>query len=133
LGSASEWIAREGLRPDIQEPYYEHPASVFLTEREGLHSEEEFAKAERWLKEQLAARTVEESTARLTRWNNETRSADLVLGTFDYAGKMEQVVADLGLKPIKSSPVGAVRFAMLPGKAAVIGNSSSIVVPVLHY
>jgi hypothetical protein len=56
-----------------------------------------------------------------------------VLGTLDYAGKMEQVVADLGLKPIKSSPHGAVRFAMLPGKAAVIGNSSSVIVPVLCY
>jgi hypothetical protein len=62
-----------------------------------LHSQEELAKAERWLKEKLAAGTVEEDTARLTRWNNETRSVELVLGTLDYAGKMEQVVADLGL------------------------------------
>jgi len=98
-----------------------------------LHSQEELAEAERWLKEHLADGTVEEDTARLTRWNNESRSVELVLGTLDYAGKMEQVVADLGLKPIKSSLLGAVRFAMLPGKAAVIGNSSSVIVPALRY
>lgn len=98
-----------------------------------LKSPEEVDKAERWLKEQLEAGTVEENTARLTRWNNETHSVDLVLGTLDYAGKMEQVVADLGLTPIKSSPRGAVRFAILPGKAAVVGNSSSVIVPVVCY
>jgi len=98
-----------------------------------LHSQEELAKAELWLKEQLAAGTVEEDTARLTRWNNETGSVDLVVGTLDHAGTMQQVVADLGLNAIKSSPHGAVRFAMLPGKAAVVGNSSSVIVPVLRY
>jgi hypothetical protein len=96
-----------------------------------LHSEEDLAKAESWLREQLAAGTVEWSTARLTRWNNETRSVDLVLGTLDYPGKMAQVVADLGLEPISSSR-GAVRFAMLPGKAAVVQNSSAVIA-VLHY
>src|ERR1700758_2866971 len=57
-----------------------------------LHSHEDVAEAERWWREQLAAGTVEEETARLTRWNNETQSIDLVIGTLDYAGKMEQVV-----------------------------------------
>jgi hypothetical protein len=46
---------------------------------------------------------------------------------------MEQVVADLGVNPVRSSPGEAVRFAILPGKAALIGKSSRVVFPVVHY
>jgi len=98
-----------------------------------LYTIDELAEAERWLKEQLAAGTVEEDTARLTRWNEEASRFDLVIGTFDHAGRMNQVVADLGLNPIRSSPGQAVRFAILPGKAAVVGKLSYMVIPVLHY
>jgi predicted RNA-binding Zn-ribbon protein involved in translation (DUF1610 family) len=59
-----------------------------------LHSQDELDKAERWLKEQLAAGTVEEDTARLTRWNEETRRVELVVGALDYGGKTKQAVAD---------------------------------------
>jgi hypothetical protein len=98
-----------------------------------LHAEKELAEAERWLKQQLHAGTVEEDTARVTWWNEETKRVELVVGTLDYAGRMEQVVADLGLKSIRPLPGKAVRFAILPGKAAVIRKSSWIVMPVLHY
>jgi hypothetical protein len=98
-----------------------------------LHTAIELAEAERWLKQQLEAGTVDEHTARLTRWNGEARTVELVLGTLDYAGTMEQAVAELGLDPLTCSPGEAARFAMLPGKAAVIGNSSCVIVPVLRY
>lgn len=98
-----------------------------------LHSANELAEAERWLKQQLEAGTVDQHTARLTRWNSEAHTVELVLGTLDYAGTMEQVVAELGLDPLTCSPGKVARFAMLPGKAAVIGNSSCVIVPVLRY
>lgn len=96
-----------------------------------LHSANELAEAERWLKERLAAGTVEEDTARLTRWNKETRSVELVLGTLDYASKMEQLIADLGLNPIRCSDGKIARFAVLPGRIALMGTR--FIVPAVHY
>lgn len=96
-----------------------------------VHSQEELAKAERWLKEQLAVGSVEHDTARLTRWNNETGSVELVIGTLDYAGKMEEVIADLGLNPIRCSHGKVARFAVLPGRIAIMGTT--FIVPAVHY
>lgn len=59
-----------------------------------LQSQADLDNAECWLKDQLAAGTVEEHTARLTRWNEETRRVELVVGTPDHSGKTEQAVVD---------------------------------------
>jgi len=109
------------------------PADGIAFACHSLHTPNDLAKAERWLQEQLAAGTVDHDTARLTRWNKDAGRVELVVGTFDPPGRMEQIVADLGLNPIKCSPEKAVRFAILPTKAAVVMESSRVVVPVLHY
>ena len=98
-----------------------------------LHTADEFAKAERWLKEQLAAGTVDKDTARLNRWNKESRRVELIVGTLDHTRKMEQIVAELGLNPVTCTPGKAARIAILPSKVAVVSDSSCVIVPVLHY
>lgn len=98
-----------------------------------LHTAEELAAAELWLREQLNAGTVDEDTAYLTRWNPDAKRVKPVVGTMDYAGTMEQVVAGLGLNAILCSPGKAPRFAVLPSKVAVAGEPSCVIVPVLHY
>jgi hypothetical protein len=47
-----------------------------------LETERQVLDAERWLSDQLQAGTVESSTACLTRWNDQSKAVELVLGTF---------------------------------------------------
>src|ERR1700688_1973942 len=55
------------------------PADGIAFACHSLHTAAEFAKAEGWLKEQLVAGTVHKDTARLTRWNKESRRVELVI------------------------------------------------------
>jgi len=45
-----------------------------------LHSAQELADAETWLREQLAKGEIEHDVAYLTRWNKQTRELELIVG-----------------------------------------------------
>ena len=47
-----------------------------------LGSAQELPKAERWLRRRLAKREVDRQNSYLTRWNNETKKVELVIGKF---------------------------------------------------
>jgi hypothetical protein len=47
-----------------------------------LHSDQELANAEQWLRERLAKGEVEPKSSYLTRWNRETKQVELVIGEF---------------------------------------------------
>lgn len=53
-----------------------------------LNEEKEVGKAERWLRKQLKRGAVQD-TAYLTRWNDETKQAELVIGQFYLCQKTE--------------------------------------------
>jgi hypothetical protein len=50
-----------------------------------LHAKEEWLEAERWLREQLNSGAIAPQSAYLTRWNDETKSVEAVLGDLDVA------------------------------------------------
>jgi hypothetical protein len=56
-----------------------------------LNTSRQVVEAERWLREALRAGTVDAETACLTRWNDETRRIEVVLGKRVYllAGKVK--------------------------------------------
>jgi hypothetical protein len=47
-----------------------------------LQTKAQVLRAERWLRNRLVDGSVEAQTAYLTRWNNETNQAELVIGSF---------------------------------------------------
>jgi hypothetical protein len=98
-----------------------------------LHSAKELAEAERSLREQLPSGAVDEDTAYLTRWDEEAKQVEVVVGSFDHAARMEAFVSGLGLASLACEPGKPARFAILPFKAAVVAEPRAVIVPVVQY